>query len=139
MALTVNLKTQSGLNYSRKFNPGDGVSIYGKATGILGLGEPGTHVRFSVLSGSSTIYFKETYTDIWGDYSFYYTMPLNNAKLDFVLIASYSVYGQDQVKIPVAVGYKPDPLPLPEGEGLPWWVLPSILLIGTYVVLKDKL
>jgi hypothetical protein len=140
MALTVNLRTQRGINYNRKFNPGEGVSIYGKATGVLGLGEFGTHVRLQVNKGNTTVYFKETYTNLWGDYDFYYVMPLNDMRLDFILIASYSVAGQDDVTVPVSVGnLTPAPLPRPQGEGLPWWVLPAVLVVGGVYLFRNKI
>jgi hypothetical protein len=140
MALTVNLRTQRGNIYNRKFNSGEGVSIYGKATGVLGLGEPGTHVRFQVMKNNTTVYFKEGYTNIFGDYDFYYVMPLNDTKLIFVLIATYTVSGQDVVNIPVSVGNTtPDPLPFPQGEGLPWWVLPAVLVVGGVYLFRNKI
>lgn len=139
MSVTVNFKTASGLNSTRVFKQAEGISIYGKCTGVAGIGEPGTHVRLEIKKGSSVIYFQETMTNIWGDYDFYYTTPNYNGQLTVRLIATYSISGQDVVNIPIGVNVQPGNAPLPEVEMAWLSYLPAILIIGAGIYLFREL
>lgn len=114
--VSVNLRTQSGINTSRKFNRGEGVSIFGKCTGILGLGEPYTHVRVEVLSSNGVgLFFDEMTTNVFGDYHSYFTFPNVDGRYTIQVTATFTVSGQDKSIVPVSVGsVAPANVPAPE-------------------------
>ena len=135
---TVNFKTYSGANTSRKFGLSQGVSVYGKVTGALGLGEPGSHVRIDIEKDGSPIFFKETFTDLWGDYSFYFITPNEDCNMTVKITASLSISGQDFVTIPIAVGNRAvGSLPKIQGEGS-WLDWIPVIVIGTLGILAVK-
>lgn len=133
------MRTGSGIVTNRRFPKGEGVSIYGKTTGMAGIGEPGTFVRLNILDErGQTVVYKETLTNIWGDYDFWFRTPYHNAKLIVMLYATYSITGSDETVIPIAVGsINPSSLPLPQSE-MSWLsILPLLILgIGTVYVIK---
>lgn len=139
MGLSVNFKTQRGIISDRKFLPGEGVSIYGKATTLTGVINPGTSIRIDVSDRNGTSYFyKDTFTDIWGDWSSWFLLPNLDKKMIVTVFASYPVSGRDKTVIPIAVGnVSADPLPYPEIENSFLNYLPLMFLgLAAIVVLK---
>lgn len=133
---TVHFKTYSGENNTRRFNKNEGVSIYGKCTGVTGIYEPGTHVRIEITQNGMPFYFDETNTDIFGDYDFYFKTPNNDTNLDLKIVSTYSISGQDFVNIPLAVGNanpKPLPNPNPEYSLLNYLPLMVIAIAGIFI------
>jgi hypothetical protein len=117
MSLTVNFRTESGTNQSRIFKNGQGVSLFGKATGALGLGEPFTHVRFEI---EELGFFAETRANVFGDYDFFFRIPATGSGvLTLRLTATFSLSGQDTVVIPIAYGSdaRVPPVPPPPVQG----------------------
>lgn len=140
MAITVNFRTSKGNVTSRQFQRNEGVSVYGKLTGMAGVGEPGTHIRMEIVdSRSNAIYFKETNANLWGDYDFWFRTGFKDERLTIVLTATYSIAGQDRVEIPIGVGNvnaSPAPRPQTEGDWLSWIPL---LIIGGGVIYLIKI
>jgi hypothetical protein len=139
MGLSVNFKTQRGVITNRKFQSGEGVSIYGKATTLSGVINPGTTIRIEISdSFGNSYFFKDTFTDIWGDYASWFLTPSDNKNLMVTVYASYPVSGQDKTVIPIAVGnVNPKPLPMPESEFSLLNFLP-IAFIGLAVLIIMK-
>lgn len=137
---TVNFRTQYGINSSRKFEKNQGVSVFGKCTGVTGVYEPGTHVRINVTKNNQPFYFSEKNTDIFGDYDFWFRTPNEDCNLNVNIISTYSIAGQDNVNIPVSVGNTiPKPLPTPQSEGIFLSILPYLIIgVGAYIII-DKL
>ena len=132
MAITVNFKTNKGIVTNRTFEKNEGVSVYGKLTGMFGVGEPGTWIRLNVLNeNNQSILTKETNANLWGDYDFYFVTPNQDSKLKIGLIATYSIAGSDETTIPIAVGNKiPENLPQPQAETSLLSFIPVVLLVG---------
>jgi len=118
MGLSVHFKTASGENNTRRFLRNEGVSIYGKSTTLTGIINPGTLIRIDITDkNGQTFFFSEKFTDLWGDYDFWFRTPMTNQNMNIRLIASYPVSGQDVTNIPIAVGdVTPASLPIPEKE-----------------------
>lgn len=138
MSLTVNLKTQRGIIYNRQFLPGEGISIYGKASTLLVPYNPGTLITIDVTTKTGTsIYSNNKTTDYLGDYDFWFRTPLDVGKLNIKLVASYPVSGQDVVNVPIGIGTQPDQLPTPESEFSLLSFLPVALFgLGLILFLK---
>ena len=139
MAITVNFRTSKGNVTSRQFQKNEGVSVYGKLTGMAGVGEPGSHIRMEIIdNNNNSIYFKENTANLWGDYDFWFRTPLEDAELKIVLTASFSWYGQDRVIIPIGVGnVLPSPAPRPPIEGNLFTVIPLLILgVGFVYLIK---
>ena len=141
MALTVNFKTQRGLINNRKFNVGEGVSIYGKASTLITPVNPGTLVRLDITDNYGTsIFTQDKLTDVFGDYDFWFRTPYNDAQLNVRLYATYPISGIDTVNIPIAVGnLNPKTLPRPEVEFSLLNFLPIALIgLAALVIIKNK-
>lgn len=135
---TVNFRTQSGENNSRRFEKNQGISVYGKCTGITGIYEPGTHVRINVTKNGQAFFFDETNTDIFGDYDFWFRTPNEDTNLNVNIISTYSISGQDNVNIPISVGNLiPKPLPNPLQE-MSWLGILPVVFIGLVAYLSFK-
>jgi len=143
MAIIVTLKTQRGIITNRRFNLGEGVSVYGSVYGVTGMFEPGTHIRFELLdSNNQSLIYKDTVSDIWGNYDFWFRTPDYETNLKIKLTATYSISGQDIVTIPISTGNRmPDKLPdvSPEKTLLDWLPIVAIAAVGFYAykVLKS--
>lgn len=140
MAVTANFRISTGLVTTRQLNPGVGVSIYGKCTGVTGMPEPGTHVQINITKpGGEVVYSQDTITNLWGDYDFWFRTPNSNTKLNVRIVATYSIAGQDIVNIPIGVGSAiPDPLPTPTGENTWLNLLPPLLIsAGALLLYKE--
>jgi hypothetical protein len=138
---TVHFKTASGENNTRRFNKNEGVSIYGKCTGVTGIYEPGTHVRINVTKDNQTFYFDEKNTDIFGDYDFWFRTPNEDTNLNVQIVATYSISGQDIVNIPLGIGNvnpKPLPNPKPERSWLDYLPLMVIAIAGIFIYKELK-
>lgn len=135
MAITVNFRTSKGNVTSRQFQKNEGVSVYGKLTGVAGVGEPGTHIRMEIIdSRNNSIFFKEDTANFWGDYDFWFRTPFENIKLKIILTATYSIAGQDKVIIPIGVGNVfASSAPSPQVEGT-WLNMIPLLVISVGVV-----
>ena len=140
MAITVNFKTSKGNVTSRQFQKNEGVSVYGKLTGMAGVGEPGTHIRMEIIdSRNNSIFFKEDTANIWGNYDFWFRTPYKDEKLTIVLTATYSISGQDKVNIPIGVGsVYASSAPSPQTEG-DWLNMIPLLVIGVGVIYIIKI
>lgn len=139
MAITVNFRTSQGNVTSRQFPKNEGVSVYGKLTGMAGVGEPGTHIRMEIKdSRNNSIYFNEDTANIWGDYNFWFRTGFKDERLTIVLTATYSIAGQDKVNIPIGIGnVNASPAPSPETEGDWLSMIPLFVLgIGTIYLIK---
>lgn len=109
--ISVSFRTKSSAVLDRRFAKGDGVSIYGKVSGVSGLGAILTGVRLEVPELS---YFEDSQTNLFGDYAFYYVFPNADQALTIKITATFSVSGQETVTIPVSVGAMlPAKLPTP--------------------------
>lgn len=143
MSISVNFKTQRGIITNRRFELGEGVSIYGTARTLLGLPLANAAIRIDVVDQSGISYFtKETFTDFWSDWSSWFRTPVYNASLTVKVWASFPGGGQDYTEIPIAVGSGSlKPLPAPEVENTLWNWLPYLALIAggyfLYKTLKD--
>ena len=140
MAITVNFRTSKGNVKTRAFPKNEGVSVYGKLTGMAGVGEPGTHIRMEVLDkNNNSIYFSEQTANLWGDYNFWFRTPNDDVRLTILLTATYSIAGQDKVTIPIAVGNVyalPAPSPQTEGD---WLSMIPLLVISAGVIYLIKI
>ena len=141
MAITVNFKTNKGIVTNRLFDKNEGVSIYGKLTGMFGVGEPGTWIRLNVLNeNNQSILTKETNANLWGDYDFYFITPNQDKNLKIVLVATYSIAGYDETTVPIAVGNKiPENLPQPQAETSLLSFIPIIILAGLGIFIYKEL
>ena len=139
MAITVNFRTSKGNVTTRQFLKNEGVSIYGKLTGVAGVGEPGTHIRMEIIdSRNKSIYFNEDTANMWGDYNFYFRTGFKDERLTIKLTATYSIAGQDKVNIPIGVGMvnaSPAPSPQTEGDWLSYIPL-FVIGVGTIYLIK---
>jgi hypothetical protein len=144
MSLTVNFRTESGTNQSRIFQNGQGVSLFGKVTGALGLGEPFTHVRLEI---EEINFFAETRANLFGDYDFFFRIPaMGSGVLTLRLTATFSLSGQDVVVIPVAYGdarVPPAPPPPIQGDvaavggGIAQSAVTAVVLVaGAYLLIR---
>ena len=140
MAITVNMRTQRGEITNRRFLKGEGVSVYGKTTTVSGIGiTPGTFVRLNIIdSFGNTVFFKETYTNFWGDYDFWFRTPNQNINLVAKLFATYTWAGSDEAEVPFAVGnVTPGTLPNPIAEST-WISIVPMVLIGAGIIYAVK-
>lgn len=144
MSLSVNFKNNNGILSNRKFEKNIGISVYGKLTGVTGIFEPATLTRLEITENGKPYYLKETYTNVFGDYNFYFKTPDRDTKLLLKLVGTYSISGQDTVLIPVGVGnVNPDELPNPETkstilEYLPMVFIALFVLAVGYLILNFK-
>jgi len=108
MGISVNFKTRAGENTSRIFQKNEGVSIYGKVTGISGVFEPFIYVRCEVKENNVPIFTRDTYADIFGDYDFYFLTPNRDTNLEVNIFSQgiNIIQGNETRKIPIAVGNK---------------------------------
>jgi len=143
MSISLTFKTNRGIIYSRKFLPGEGISIYGKASTLLVPINPGSQVRLIVENNSGeVIFYKDKSTDFLGDFDFYFVAPVDNVQLNVKLFVVYSVSGEDSLTIPIAIGTaSPKSLPnLPvEHSIFEYLVLAGVLVGGVliYRIVKD--
>lgn len=131
MAITVNLKTKNGINTNRKFELSQGISVYGKLTGVTGMFEPFTFFRIEVFETNGLpIYYKEGTTDLFGGFDGYFLTPEYPAKMKIIVNATYTISGSDKTEIRIASGgLNPDENPNPETEKTILEYLPLILII----------
>ena len=129
--ITVNVRSSSSEITNRQLPKNSGISIFGKVTGMIGIGEPLTVVRIEVINKSGSTYFvKETSANFWGDYNFYFVTPDENTNMIIKLYATYSTSGQDLIIYPVGIGSaKADPLPAPVKASSILDYIPLILLL----------
>ncbi|MBI4287766.1 MAG: hypothetical protein HY671_04970 [Chloroflexi bacterium] len=97
---------------TRQFSPGAQFRISGKVTGSLGMPNPFMQVRLDIHDGFPPL-FRETYTNLLGNYSFDVTLPYVVGQASLVLTAWFPVGGAEQVTIPIGLGMEPAPLPAP--------------------------
>lgn len=130
MAITVNFKTKNGEKTNRKFELNEGVSIYGKFTGVL-TPEPFTFYRIEVTNNKGeNVYYKEGNANVFGDYDGYFKTPDLPQQLEVKVNATYSVSGSDETIINIACGgIEPKRNPDPETEKSFLDFLPLILII----------
>lgn len=136
---TVNFRTSIGENNTRRFEKNQGVSIYGKCTGVTGMFEPGTHVQINITKDGQPFFYDNTNAGIFGDYDFWFRTPNEDCNLNVLIVATYSISGQDQVNVPLAVGNKiPKPVPVP-GQEMAWLGIVPIVLIGAigFIIFKE--
>jgi len=141
MSITVNFRTASGTNQTRIFQRREGVSVFGKVTGLLGLGEPFTHMRLEIPEIS---FFAETRCNVFGDYDFFFRMPgTGSGVLTLRITATFTASGQDIVVIPVAYGEeKVPPTPPPPLQGDIAYsvgsaiVTPIVVVAGVYLLIR---
>ena len=140
MAITVNFRTSKGNVTSRQFQKNEGVSVYGKLTGVAGVGEPGTHIRMEIIdSRGISIFFDEDTANIWGNYDFWFRAPFDDTRLKIILTATYSIAGQDKVIIPIGIGnVYASSAPTPQTEG-GWLSYIPLLIIGGGTIYLIKL
>jgi len=139
MSITVNFRTSEQELPARRFPKNVPISIYGKVTGVLGLGEAFQHIRIEILNRENqSIFFDEDTTNTFGDYAFYVVFPNEDTYYTIVLTATYSVSGQDTARVPVAVG-DVEPIgeaPKPEEQGnVITKYLPYALALGAIVLI----
>lgn len=139
MAITVNFRTSKGKVTTRQFLKNEGVSVYGKLTGMV-MPEPGTHIRMEILDSSNrSIFFDEDNANLWGDYDFWFRTPFEDERLTIILTATYSITGQDIINIPIGVGNvfaSSAPSPAMEGN---WLSYIPLLIIGGGTIYLIKL
>ncbi len=140
MAITVNFRTSKGNVTSRQFQKNEGVSVYGKLTGVAGVGEPGTHIRMEIInSKNNSIFFKEDTANLWGDYDFWFRTSFKDERLTIILTATYSIAGQDKVIIPIGIGNVfASQAPSPQTEG-DWLSMIPLIIIGAGVIYLVKI
>ena len=140
MAITVNFRTQQGNVTSRQFQKNEGVSVYGKLTGMAGVGEPGTHIRMEIIdSRNKSIFFDEDNANLYGDYNFWFHTGFKDERLTIILTATYSIAGQDKVTIPIGIGnVNASRAPSPQTEGN-WLSYIPILIIGAGTIYLIKM
>jgi hypothetical protein len=113
MSISVNFETSAGANTTRQFQPGDGVSVYGKVTGALGVGEPSANVILELVNGAGqSVGYQNLTTDIWGDYAGWLDLPFVSQKMILKISAQLPVSGVENVTVPIGVGVVADPLPV---------------------------
>lgn len=135
---TVNFRTSYGENNSRQFEKNQGVSVYGKCTGVTGMFEPGTHVQINITKNGKSFFYDNTNTNIFGDYSFWFRTPNEDCNLNVQIVATYSISGQDQINVPLAVGSaSPKPLPIP-GQEMAWTGILPVVFIGLLAFLSFR-
>lgn len=136
MGLSVHLRSNSRTITDRRLEPGEGVSIFGKSTSLMGVFNPGALVTIELTNNHGiTIFQDEVYTDLWGDYDSFFVAPFVSGRYNLRLTATYSISGQDVREYPLAVGnVAPAPLPDPEPEKsiLDWIPIVAIVGIGFY-------
>ncbi len=140
MAITVNFKTKRGMIVNRRFEKNEGISLYGKVSTLTGVGiTPGTFIRLNVVdSYGNSIVHKETLTDFWGGYSFWFVTPDQNVKLLVKIFAAYTWAGQDETAVPIAVGnVTPLILPMPQAENA-WLAFVPIVVVGVGLIYLVK-
>jgi len=132
MGLSVNFNTSRGQIYTRNFLPGEGISIFGKATTLNGLINPGTQVRMNIETNfGNSLFSDDSFTDLFGDYDFYFRAPENNTQLNVIVQAVYPLSGTDKVVIPISIGnVQPKPLPELQGEKSIFDYLGYLLIVG---------
>jgi hypothetical protein len=126
MAISVNFRTQSRELDSRSLPLNEGVSVYGKVTGLLGIGEPFQLVRFELGDR-----FQETRTNAFGDYAFFFRTPNTRERATIRLTTFFTVGGVQSREIPVAYGISPSPLRAEENRGL--FDMLGLSRLGDYV------
>lgn len=114
MPITVNFRVGDQEVSSRRFNGGDGVSIYGKTSGLVLYDPPGTRVRVSI---DELLFFQDTRTNIFGDYSAFVRLPLTSGR-GTVKVERFAPLGVESTQIPISWGDQ-KPLPLPEEQPPP--------------------
>lgn len=131
MAITVNFRTASGDNTTRKFKLSEGVSVFGKLSGVTGMFQPFTFYRVQVFDKNNIlIYFKENTTDIFGGYDAYFVTPSESQKLNVQIDSTYTISGSDTTIIPISCGdVSPDIAPNPETEKTFFDYLPLLVII----------
>lgn len=136
MGLSIHLRSATRQITNRKLEPGEGVSIYGKSTTLMGVFNPGALVTIELRNSNGvTVFQDETYTDLWGDYDSFFVSPFVAGRYNLRLTATYSISGQDIRDYPVAVGdVAPAPLPDPEPEKtfLDWIPIVAVAGLGLY-------
>lgn len=114
--ISVNFRSDVQEFTARHFPSKVGLSIYGKITGLAGLGEPSQNVRCEIIDEyGKSIYFKEDSTNLWGDYSFYVKFE-NDGTYTIVLSSAFSAAGVTEARIPVSVGSAELPKEAPKIE-----------------------
>jgi hypothetical protein len=137
MGLTVNFRTAQSVVTSRNFPVGGvGVSVYGKATGAAGLGEPFTNMRIEI-TGDSIYLTQDGRANLFGDYAFFFRTPPSDGNASVKLVATYTVAGQEIVVVPISFGQSvPDTLPEPPSTDLfAKYAIPIVLIVVAVAVL----
>jgi hypothetical protein len=110
--ITVNFRTQSGINTSRRFEKNQGVSIYGNIQGIF-LPDLFAYVRLEIIDQfNNTILFDDKFANIFGDYDFWFRTSNNNENLKIKISAKHPGGNVETVIVPIAIGSNtPENLP----------------------------
>lgn len=98
--ITVNFRNQTGEITTRRFAPGEGVSIYGSVS-AANIPAPFSPVR---IEASEVGYFDDTTTNFFGDYAFWFVAPNDNKTINLKITASLAAFGDDVVSIPIRIG-----------------------------------
>lgn len=148
MAITVNFRTHEGIVTSRQFRSGDRVSIYGKATSLIGAPDLiGTRVRLSI---DEIAYYQDTRTNLFGDYAGFVQFPSTPGR-GTLNVTVYRPLGTETVSVPVSWGEaRPEPLDIPPSETgigetisgalstVKFVAIAAIVLAGVYFLMPVK-
>lgn len=101
MSITVNFRTSQGEVTTRRFRPGDGVSIYGKVVGLALPDPPGTRVRLSI---NEIAYYQDVrVNNVFGDYAGYVRFP-NEPGRGTLDVTVFRPLGTETVSVPISWG-----------------------------------
>lgn len=101
MSITVNFRSSQGEITSRRFRAGEGVSVYGKSTGVVLPDVVGTRIRL-VLDEAG--YYQDTrVSDIFGGWSGWITFPSTPGS-GTLRVTAYRPLGTETVEVPIAWG-----------------------------------
>jgi len=137
--ITVNFRTSTGNNTSRRFEKNEGVSIYGNVRGIF-LPDLFAYVRLEILDQfNNAIFFDDDYADVFGDYDFWFRTSNKDENLKIKISTKHPGGNVETVTVPIAVGNKtPDNLlPVPININLFDYLPVALIGVSGFLIYKQ--